>query len=354
MPLMFGLDGVLKKLSKKKPPEFIGSNGDLQEGQFDMLASNVMAVGPQRSSDGFTRLWINTHQPWEGPVSWYEAHLVSEEGWDFYGALFPGSPVPLIGHNNYLGWSHTVNEPDLIDVYKLNYEQNNLSNSYFEINTVFDNSKNKIYEDVPNQNIVLGFLTSSTLTNTDTRLKDEELDLYYVKNILTQLLSTYNLEPISKPGFHQNYSFSIIKNGQIIGHFGQLATETQMTLEFNNEIYLGEIYINKLNLNNLKEINYEPLSQYPFVKFDLSFSVPIDLSAHLLVDEINDLLKENENSIEIFDDFQQENSRNLGIRIITRSYDKTYDDNETREILMNISQTLESKFNITLNSSKND
>ena len=242
----------------------------------------------------------------------------------------------------------------LIDVYKLNDEQNNLSNSYFEINTVFDTSKNKIYEDVPNQNIVLGFLTSSTLSNTDTRLKDQELDLYYVKNILTQLLSSYDLEPITKPGFHQNYSFSIIKNGEIIGHFGQLATETQMTLEFNNEIYLGEIYINKLNLNNLKEINYVPLSQYPFVKFDLSFSVPINLSAHLLVDEINDLLKENENSIEIFDDFQQENSRNLGIRIITRSYDKTYDDNETREILMNISQSLESKFNITLNSSKND
>lgn len=242
----------------------------------------------------------------------------------------------------------------LIDVYKLNDEQNNLSNSYFEINTVFDTSKNKMYEDVPNQNIVLGFLTSSNLSNTDTRLKDQELDLYYVKNILTQLLSSYDLEPITKPGFHQNYSFSIIKNGEIIGHFGQLATETQMTLEFNNEIYLGEIYINKLNLNNLKEINYVPLSQYPFVKFDLSFSVPINLSAHLLVDEINDLLKENENSIEIFDDFQQENSRNLGIRIITRSYDKTYDDNETREILMNISQSLESKFNITLNSSKND
>ncbi len=32
----------------------------------------------------------------------------------------------------------------LIDVYKLNYDQNNLSNSYFEINTVFDTSKNKI------------------------------------------------------------------------------------------------------------------------------------------------------------------------------------------------------------------
>jgi len=125
MPLMFGLDGVLKKLAKEKPPEFIGYGDELQSGPFDMVASNVMAVAPQRSGDGYTRLWLNTHQPWDGPVSWYEAHLVSEEGWDFFGALFPGSPVPFIGHNPYLGWSHTVNSPDLVDVYKLTINKQN-------------------------------------------------------------------------------------------------------------------------------------------------------------------------------------------------------------------------------------
>ena len=61
-----------------------------------------------------------------------------------------------------------------------------------------------------------------------------------------------------------------------------------------------------------------------------------------------------ENEIEIFDDFQHENSRNLGIRIVTRSYEKTYDDNETRQILMKISDSLEAKFKITLNSGNND
>lgn len=132
MPLMFGLDGVIKRLSRDKPPELIGHYDGVQDGQFDMLASNVMAVGPQRSSDGFTRLWINTHQPWEGPVSWYEVHLVSDEGWDFYGALFPGSPVPLIGHNTNLGWSHTVNSPDLVDVYKLTTNKSNKDQYWFE------------------------------------------------------------------------------------------------------------------------------------------------------------------------------------------------------------------------------
>ena len=132
MPLMFGLDGLLKKLSKKKIPESFGQNTDIQEGSFDMTASNVMAIAPQRSSDGYTRLWLNTHQPWEGPVAWYEAHLESKEGWDFYGALFPGSPVPLIGHNKNLGWSHTVNSPDLIDVYKLTINKQNENQYWFE------------------------------------------------------------------------------------------------------------------------------------------------------------------------------------------------------------------------------
>ena len=132
MPLMFGLDGVLKKLSKKKPPELLGENDVDQNGMFDMVASNVMGIAPQRSSDGYTRLWLNTHQPWEGPVSWYEAYLKSEEGWDFYGALFPGSPVPLIGHNKDIGWSHTVNSPDLIDVYKLTINKQNKNQYWFE------------------------------------------------------------------------------------------------------------------------------------------------------------------------------------------------------------------------------
>ena len=65
-------------------------------------------------------------------MSWYEAHLVSEEGWDFFGALFPGSPVPFIGHNPYLGWSHTVNSPDLVDVYKLTTNKQNKDQYWFE------------------------------------------------------------------------------------------------------------------------------------------------------------------------------------------------------------------------------
>ena len=106
-PFFFGMEDQLKRLTAApaahKPPA--GSNG--------------VAVAPSRTADGATRLLVNSHQPYTGPVAWYEAVLESGEGWHVAGGFFPGSPFMLHGHNEHLGWAHTVNKPGLITVYKL-------------------------------------------------------------------------------------------------------------------------------------------------------------------------------------------------------------------------------------------
>jgi acyl-homoserine-lactone acylase len=81
--------------------------------------SNAFAFNSNKTNDGNVYLAINAHQPLEGPVAFYEAHLNSEEGWNILGANFPGAPSILHGVNEYLGWAHTVNEPDKLDVYQL-------------------------------------------------------------------------------------------------------------------------------------------------------------------------------------------------------------------------------------------
>ncbi|MCB9134313.1 MAG: penicillin acylase family protein [Anaerolineales bacterium] len=91
----------------------------------EIPGSNVFAAGPVLTSDGSTFLAVNSHQPWEGPVAWYEAHVHSEEGWDMTGGLFPGAPVIILGHNRDLGWGFTVNHPDLVDVYVLDINPDN-------------------------------------------------------------------------------------------------------------------------------------------------------------------------------------------------------------------------------------
>ncbi|MEM7327765.1 MAG: acylase [Pseudomonadota bacterium] len=87
--------------------------------------SNAFAVSPTRGGDDVTRLLINSHQPMTGPVAWWEAHLVSEEGLDITGGLFPGTPVILHGFNRHLGWANTVSKPDLTDIYRLTLNPDN-------------------------------------------------------------------------------------------------------------------------------------------------------------------------------------------------------------------------------------
>lgn len=83
------------------------------------MGSNAYAFNSRKTKDGSTVLMCNPHQPLDGPFSWYEAHLCSEEGLNVLGAMFPGGGLVFIGSNEHLGWSHTWNALDLVDVFKL-------------------------------------------------------------------------------------------------------------------------------------------------------------------------------------------------------------------------------------------
>ena len=91
----------------------------IQDSSLNNIGSNGFAFNKRKTKDQKTYININTHQPLEGPFSWYEAHLCSDEGWNMVGGLFPGSPFPFIGTNPNLAWTHTYNFPDLIDTYQM-------------------------------------------------------------------------------------------------------------------------------------------------------------------------------------------------------------------------------------------
>lgn len=99
---------------------------------FKTQGSNAFAFNSKKTTDGNTYLAINAHQPLEGPVAFYEAHLNSEEGWNILGANFPGAPSILHGVNEHLGWAHTVNEPDKLDVYQLEMHPKNKNEYLFD------------------------------------------------------------------------------------------------------------------------------------------------------------------------------------------------------------------------------
>ena len=110
-----GVEGALKEINHGSAPLI----------QWEPSGSNAFAFNSKITTDGNVYLAINTHHPLEGQVAWYEAHLSSEEGWNIIGSLFPGSPVIFTGFNRDLGWTHTVNHPDRLDIYQLEMNPEN-------------------------------------------------------------------------------------------------------------------------------------------------------------------------------------------------------------------------------------
>tara|TARA_B100001939_G_scaffold81869_1_gene69721 strand:+ start:225 stop:2585 length:2361 start_codon:yes stop_codon:yes gene_type:complete len=237
----------------------------------------------------------------------------------------------------------------LINVYKNNFIKNDESHAYFEINNVYSLNKNKEYQDIPEQIYSLGILLPSTIKNNDFRNENTNIDIYYLVNTLNALLPGFTHEPIERPGMHANYSYSLIFNNKIVGYFGQLSYKLMDKYELQDPIYIAQLNLENISLNQIQNNKYTPLSQYPFLKFDLSFNVPSDFISIELIDEIKNILSENENKISIFDDFYKDDSRNLGVRIETRSYQGTISEEESSELLEKIVNILEKKFKITLN-----
>ncbi len=99
---------------------------------FSSEGSNAFAFHPSKTNTGEAFLAINAHQPVEGPTAFYEAHVQSEQGWNMLGGLFPGGCLIFHGTNENLGWAHTVNSPDKIDVYQLKINPENKNQYDFD------------------------------------------------------------------------------------------------------------------------------------------------------------------------------------------------------------------------------
>ena len=98
----YGLDGEIDALISGRANMEMSTKTSTRASLTDTtddieLGSNALAVAPSRSADGHTRLAVNSHQPYEGRVAWYEAGLKSEGGMDMIGGMFPGTPAAAAG-----------------------------------------------------------------------------------------------------------------------------------------------------------------------------------------------------------------------------------------------------------------
>jgi acyl-homoserine-lactone acylase len=81
--------------------------------------SNGWAIAPARSQSGHAMLLMNPHLSWiPGWNTYYEIQLTAP-GIDLYGATQVGLPVLRFVFSDYVGFTHTVNAPNAVTLYRI-------------------------------------------------------------------------------------------------------------------------------------------------------------------------------------------------------------------------------------------
>ncbi|MCS7197865.1 MAG: penicillin acylase family protein [Candidatus Bipolaricaulota bacterium] len=80
--------------------------------------SNWWIIGPKHSASGYALLANDPHLGLDMPGVWYIIHQKSADGINVVGTTFPGIPYVILGHNDRIAWSATVNPLDETDMYQ--------------------------------------------------------------------------------------------------------------------------------------------------------------------------------------------------------------------------------------------
>lgn len=83
------------------------------------FGSNGWAFGSEATSDGRGLVIGNPHFPWEGPARFWQMHVRGPDGYDVMGVGLAGTPIPTLGFNKDVAWTHTVTAARHFAVYAL-------------------------------------------------------------------------------------------------------------------------------------------------------------------------------------------------------------------------------------------
>lgn len=123
------IDGSVQAVLPFKPSDVIAHayrvfylefliRSQLNQAQRWSPASNAWALRPSKSADKNAMLLAQPHLGWSDFWLFYEAHLNTND-FMLYGATLVGMPFLGIGFNEKMGWTHTVNTLDNVDLYEL-------------------------------------------------------------------------------------------------------------------------------------------------------------------------------------------------------------------------------------------
>nr|QCI04915.1 Phenylalanine-tRNA ligase beta subunit [Callithamnion tetricum] len=255
---------------------------------------------------------------------------------------------------------------NLIQKYIYNYKQKNTQCEFFEIGKIFNISSSKPYKLYESMHLG-GILTNSTFSRTSWSEKPMHMNWFHAKGIMEEFFHKLNSNISWKIYNKDHTKYSIFPNNQInifnilktvfiydqvnntqIGIFGQIDKRIFKNFDLdcyiNTNIYAFEINLYQLinTIPNKKHTEYlmKPYSSYPSITRDISFNTNNKQNIENVINCIQRINTEIIESVQIFNEYYNNNVRSIGLRIIYRSKYRTLQTQEIENTHLQIKKLL--------------
>ena len=181
------------------------------------------------------------------------------------------------------------------------------------------------------------------------------VDFYDLKGDVETLLqmshqTQVRFEPTDHPALHPGQAAQLVKDGEVVGHLGQLHPKLAKQMGVSGKVYLFEIQQSLLAMSELPAA--KPLSKFPEVQRDLAFVVAEALPVQNLLDVVSSVSSDWVKSIALFDVYQgeglPEGKKSLAIAIKFQHHERTLQDEEVDAIIQQMIEKAEKELSAVL------
>lgn len=229
--------------------------------------------------------------------------------------------------------------PGLLQAAMFNLNRQQAQIRLFEIGVCF-NIQGTSIEQKPH----LAGIITGPISPEQWNLGQQTADFYDLKGDITALLQSgnavheFSFSPASHPALHPGRSAMIQRDGNTIGHLGELHPQVHQQLGLSAPVYLFELQLAEMRPIPLPD--YTSPSKFPSIRRDIAFTVAETTSYQLLLSSIRASAGENLQTVQLFDIYRgagiPAGQKSMALGLTFQSASRTLVDSEVDQSMSRI------------------
>lgn len=242
----------------------------------------------------------------------------------------------------------------LLEVVNYNVSRRQLDVFGYEISQLHSHTGN---EDVVEVETVLSIIGSGKMTQKTALSEARNVSYYDIQSEVIKFLRMMNVtdmhfEATESSVLQPGISAEIIVGGMCVGTIGKIDPRFALQYEVKQAVYSAEISLTELVsiVGNVSLVQYVPVTKYPEVERDVTFTIQRDVPAQSVVDVMKDAAGDAPMvAVNIFDIYQgermAENEKSISLRMKFSDTKETMTAEAVESIVEKIICAVEEKFN---------